>query len=143
MDNEIIEKLSKLNGTELQVKFCKKLASFSHAPVSLKEYQRMKPFANDTQLVDNIYNTLSTYPLSTNDILSGFQFDIIGHSYCVAILSMAEHRRTENLILLDKIADEAIQKQNSYGNVLLRNMKRLKKDYPDLIKLEEKLKIFA
>lgn len=143
MNNEIIERLSENAKSEKHIKFCKKLSSFSHAPVSLKEYQRMKDFSDDTQLIENIYSVLSEYPLPENDIMSEFQFDIIGHSYCIALLSQAEYNRTENLLLLNKIADEAIQKQCSYGEVLLRNMKKLKKDYPDLTVLEEKLKIFA
>lgn len=143
MENNIIEKISKLNTNESQAKFCKKLSSFSHAPVSLKEYQRMKIFSENEQLIENIYTVLSEYPLPTNDLMSEFQFDTIGHSYCVALLSQAEYNRAKNLLLLNNIADEAIQKQCDYGKVLLRNMKILKKNYLDLTALEEKLKIFA
>lgn len=143
MRNEIIERLGKIAKSEKHIKFCKKLSSFSHATVSLKEYQRMKDFSDDTQLIENTYDILSEYPLPENDIMSEFQFDIIGYSYCIALLSQSEYNRTENLLLLSKIADEAIQKQCTYGKVLLRNMKKLKKDYPDLTELEEKLKFFA
>ena len=30
-------------------KYCKKIASFSHAPIKLKDYQRMLPFSEDVE----------------------------------------------------------------------------------------------
>ncbi len=39
-------------------KYCKKIASFSHALIKLKDYQRMLPFSEDVESVDVIMKAL-------------------------------------------------------------------------------------
>lgn len=49
--------------------------------------------------------------------------------------------REENIRLLSKICDTLIEEKNQYCKILLRNMTKLNKKYPDLITLGEKLKV--
>ena len=124
-------------------KFCKKLAAFSHAPVSLKEYLRMKEYAKNEPLVKEIYNMLLEYG-SKQDNGSELSFDIIGYFYCIALISQAEWNRKSIIEMLNNKADEVIKDgNNAHGKLLYRNMYRLGKLHPDLMPIERKLKVFV
>ncbi|MDE6723854.1 MAG: hypothetical protein K2J55_06640, partial [Eubacterium sp.] len=70
-------------------------------------------------------------------------FDIIGHAYCVALLSQTKYNRKQTLDYLDKYIDILISNNNqSNGYSMYRNMKRLSKAYPDLKPLEDKAACF-
>ncbi len=119
--------------------YCKKISTFTHAPVSLKEYERMEKFADDDILVTTIASILQKWTVpNENSILSGF--DVIGYFYSIALLSVAKHDREQNIYLLSKICDTLIKEKNQYCGVLVRNMTKLKKKYPDLIHLEDKFR---
>ena len=120
--------------------YCKRLAKFIHAPVSLKDYQRMKDYADDYELIDVLIQLVSEY-MPTDDYL--VNFDVIGHSYIIALLSQSKCRREDILKSLDFLADYVMDNEIRYAVVLRRNLERLKKEYTDLERLEEKLRDFA
>ena len=112
-------------------KYCKKIASFSHAPITLKEYQRMKTFSEDTNIVDVILLGLgeNLYPFS--DGKSRVE-PVQGYYYAIATISQSLYRRDDIISLLQKIADYMKQNMPKDISVLKRNMDVLKKSYPDL-----------
>lgn len=115
-------------------KYCKKLASFSHAPVTLKEYQRMKSFSEDQDIVNVILLGLeeNLYPFS--DGKSRVE-PVQGYYYAVATISQSTYRRNDIISLLQQIADYFNQNMPDKISVLKRNMDVLKKNYPDLEKV--------
>ncbi len=120
--------------------FCMNLAKFIHAPISLRDYKRMEKYTNDEKLIEAVYNAIKDYFYIDN---SDGHFDIIGHAYCVALLSQSKYNRENTLKYLNKYADILI-KNNEQGNglAMYRNMKTLSKEYPDLKDLEKKLQCF-
>lgn len=119
-------------------KYCKHLAKFSHAPVAISDYHRMKKYVDDKELISAILNVIDGYfPDKTNDLLS--RFDIIGYSYCIALLSQTKENRSNILEYLNKLTDYVTENNVSFGVVLYRNMERLKKEFPDLADMEKKL----
>jgi len=120
--------------------YCKRLAKFIHAPVSLKDYQRMKDYVDDYELIDVLIQLVSEY-MPTDDFLANF--DTIGHSYVIALLSQTNYRRKDILKSLDFLVDYAMDNELRYAVVLHRNFERLEKDYPDLESLENRLRDFA
>ena len=119
---------------EILWKYCKKLASFSHAPITLKEYQRMKAFSEDTNIIDVILLGLEDdlYPFS--DGKSRVE-PVQGYYYAIATISQSLYRRDDIISLLQKIADYMKQNMPKDISVLKRNMDVLKKIYPDLEKI--------
>ena len=116
-------------------KYCKKLASYSHAPFTLKEYQRMAPFAEDKDIVDAILKGLeeNMYPFS--DGKSKVE-PIQGYYYAIATISQSSYRRDDIIALLQKLAEYFKEKLPDDVFVLKRNMEVLKKNYPDLGNIE-------
>lgn len=112
-------------------KYCKKIASFSHAPVTLKEYQRMKSFSEDQDIVDVILLGLeeNLYPFSDG---KNKVEPVQGYYYSVATISQSTYRRNDIISLLQQIADYLKQNMPDKIFVLKRNIDVLKKDYPDL-----------
>ncbi|WP_085833799.1 hypothetical protein [Clostridium merdae] len=110
--------------------YCKKLGSFVHAPVSLNDYKRMLPFAENKPLVNEVFAMLQTYELP-NDTLDE-RNDVIGYFYSIALISVAKENRSEHIAFLEELADKFKKENSRYVGVLHRNMKRLCKDYPDL-----------
>lgn len=116
-------------------KLCKKLAGFAHAPVSPSEYKRMKPYAENSDIVDVVLSGLSEnyYPFS------GLIPDIQGYYYCIALVSQSQHRRADCIAYLTDLTDYFIANLPEQLDVLGRNMKVLKKEYRDLEILEQKI----
>lgn len=116
---------------EIIWKYCKKIASFSHAPITLKEYQRMKIFSEEQDIVDVILQGLeeNLYPFS--DGKSRVE-PVEGYYYAVATISQSTYRRNDIIVLLQKIADYLKENMPKDVFVLKRNMDVLKKNYPDL-----------
>lgn len=128
------------NTKQIAWKYCKNLAKYSHCPVAKTEYKRMQAYVHETGLIDVLLSALDGYlPDNENFILSGF--DIVGFYYSIALISQSTYRRQECLDLLDKLANHAIMNLDNKGSLVLRNMKMLEKEYPDLaefrIRLEE------
>lgn len=112
-------------------RYCKKIASFSHAPIKLKDYQRMLPFSEDKDIVDVILKALeeNKYPFSDgkNKVES-----VEGYYYAIATLSQSAYRREEIISLLQNIVNYFKNNLPDKLSVLKRNMDVLKNDYPDL-----------
>lgn len=117
-------------------KLCKKLANFAHAPVSLAEYKRVRPYAEDAGIVDVVLSGLreNYYPFS------GLIPDIQGYYYCIALISQSQHRRADCIAYLTELTDYFIANLPEELDVLRRNMKVLKKEYKDLEVLDVKVK---
>ena len=111
-------------------KYCKKIASYSHAPVELKEYQRMLPYADDKDIINVILNALeqNPFPFSNEEFL----LDIVGYFYTIATISQSPYRRNDIISLLHKIANFIKENKPEYLNVFKRNMEVLKKSFLDL-----------
>ena len=69
---------------------CKKIAQTTHAPVTLKDYQRMQPFAEKEKTVDTVLKLLESY-IPPFDDEYWFGFDIAGYYYCLALISLSEN----------------------------------------------------
>lgn len=113
-------------------KLCKKLHSFSHAPVTLKEYQRMEPFSKDPEIVDVVIKSLTPYPFTGKPDEIG---SYTGYFYCVALVSQSEHKRAEIVPLLQRIVDSIRENEPDSLFVMKRNMETLTALYPDLAEI--------
>jgi hypothetical protein len=110
--------------------FCKKLGNCVHAPVSLNDYKRMVPFAANKPLVEEVFAMLQMYEMSNSSLSA--DVDVIGYFYSITLISIAEENRTEHIVFLEQLADKFKKQDSRYVEVLLRNVKRLCKEYPDL-----------
>ena len=100
----------------------------------------MEKYTNDKELVEAVYNAIKDYFYVDN---TDGHFDIIGHAYCVALLSQTKYNRENTINYLNKCADILIKNnEQGYGLAMYRNMKALSKEYPDLKDLEKKLQCF-
>ncbi len=111
--------------------YCKKIASFSHAPIKLKDYQRMLPFSEDKDIVDVIMKALeeNMYPFSDG---KNKVEPVEGYYYAIATISQSAYRRGEVIALLQNIAEYFKSNLPDKLSVLKRNMDVLKKEYSDL-----------
>lgn len=110
-------------------KFCKQLSKFSHAPVSPAEYKRMEKWVGEHGLIDALLLACDGY---YPDEKKPLEFDTVGFYCSIAILSQSQYRRADCLALLDKLTQYYVKTKTDKYNVLLRNMTRLVKDFPDL-----------
>lgn len=117
---------------------CKKLSQTSHAPVTLKDYERMLPFAERPATVDAVLKLLESYipPFSEKYWIG--KFDIKGYYYCLALLSLSEHRKDECETQLWSTVDQFIE-HRLIDTPLLRNMRVLGDRRPALTPMREKL----
>ena len=120
-------------------KLCSKLASTTHAPTTLKEYQRMIPFANNPAIVDAVLKYLEMNYPKYDENTKKLEFDIIGYYYCCALISLSDYRKIDCENLLWNIIQYFIEKDKNKGDVLLRNMTILSQSRPNLIPMKEKL----
>lgn len=109
--------------------FCKQLSKFSHAPVSPADYKRMEKFKGETELIDVLLQACGGY---FPDPAFKYNFDTIGFSYSIALISISDHRRQDCLALLDRVTQYYVKTKDNWYTVLLRNMQKLVKEYPDL-----------
>lgn len=110
-------------------KYCKTIANFAHAPVSPAEYKRMEKWLPENGLIDVLLEACDNY--YPNPAFK-YNFDTIGFSYSIALLSQSSYRRPDCLALLDKITTYYVNTKDDWYTVLLRNMTKLVKDFPDL-----------
>lgn len=110
-------------------KFCKQLGKFTHAPVSPADYKRMEKWVGEHGLIDALLQACGGYYPDENDPLG---FDTVGFYYSIALLSQSKYRREDCLVFLDKLTQYYVKTGIDKYNVLLRNMTRLVKDFPDL-----------
>lgn len=109
--------------------FCKQLTKFSHAPVSPAEYKKMEKYKGETELIDVLLKACDGY---FPDPAFKYNFDTIGFSYSIALISISDHRRQDCLALLDRVTQYYVKTKDDWYTVLMRNMQKLVKDYPDL-----------
>lgn len=109
--------------------FCKQLARFMHAPVSPAEYRKMEKYKGETELIDVLLKACDGY---FPDPAFKYSFDTIGFSYSIALISISDHRRQDCLALLDRVTQYYVKTKDDWYPVLLRNMQKLVKEYPDL-----------
>ncbi len=110
-------------------KYCKQLSKFTHAPVSPAEYKRMEKWADEHGLIDVLLQACDGYYQEEKNPL---EFDVVGFYYSIALLSQSQYRRADCLALLDKVTQYYVKTKVDKYNVLLRNMTKLVKDFPDL-----------
>lgn len=110
-------------------KFCKALTNCAHAPVSPAEYKRMEKYKDEYGLIDVLLEACRDY---YPDPSFSFSFDTIGFSYSIALISISDYRRQDCLELLDRVTQYYVKTKDDWYKVLLRNMQKLVKDYPDL-----------
>lgn len=114
---------------------CKKRTQTTHAPVTLKEYQRMLPFAQKEKTVDAVLKLLETYiPPFDDKYWTGF--DIAGYYYCLALISLSDYRKEDCEKQLWTTIDQFFKYDIGLENipVLLRNMTILGSSRPVLKK---------
>lgn len=130
----LVESAEKVGASlETVWKFCKQLAKYIHAPSTLKEYERMKKYAEATDIVDTVLCTLeSYYPPKGDDSYDWFKFDITSYYYCVALISLSDYRVEECKESLSKISKYHLNNNPGHISVLLRNMKTLESQRPYL-----------
>lgn len=110
-------------------KYCKELTKYAHAPVSPAEYKRVEKWLGETGLIDVLLKACDGY--YPNPAFK-YSFDTIGFSYSIALISQSQYRRSDCLALLDKITQYYVGTKDNWYTVLLRNMTKLCKDFPDL-----------
>ena len=120
---------------------CKKIAQTTHAPVTLKEYQRMLPFAQKEGTVDAVLKLLETYMPPFEDKYWTGIFDITGYYYCLALISLSYYRKEDCEKQLWTTIEQFIQHDSELENipVLLRNMKVLSDQRPALTDMRKKI----
>lgn len=114
----------------------RKLGSFIHAPLNLKEVLRMEPFAADTEVVHAVTATLDNYailPTSPEERelqrTTGLSkdYDIVGFWYCVALLALsAEPEAVRYLLVLARM----LMVEDPAELYLLRRIVRLLEGFP-------------
>ena len=114
----------------------RKLGSFIHAPLNLKEVLRMEPFAADAEVVRAVAATLDDYAIlptssaerehqRTTDLSK--DYDIVGFWYCVALLALsAEPEAVRYLLVLARM----LMVEDPAELFLLRRTVRLLEGFP-------------
>ena len=118
---------------------CKKISQATHAPVTLKEYLRMEPFAQKEKTVDTVLKLLETYiPPFDAQYWTGI-FDTTGYYYCLALISLSDYRKEDCEKQLWTTIDQFLKKDKDLEKipVLLRNMKVLGSQRPVLKEMKE------
>jgi hypothetical protein len=112
---------------------CKKIAQATHAPITLKEYQRMLPFSQKEKTVDTVLKLLETY-IPPFGVQYWPGFDLVGYYYCIALISLSDYRKEDCEKQLWLTIDQFFKQDPGLNNisVLLRNMKVLEKQRPIL-----------
>ena len=114
----------------------RKLGSFIHAPLNLKEVLRMEPFAADAEVVRAVAASLDNYailPISTEEReyqrTTGLSkdYDIVGFWYCVALLALsAEPEAVRYLLVLARM----LMVEDPAELFLLQRIVRLLEGFP-------------
>lgn len=119
---------------------CKKIAQATHAPVTLKEYQRMLPFSQKEKTVDTVLKLLETY-IPPFGVQYWPGFDLVGYYYCIALISLSDYRKEDCEKQLWLIINQFFNQDPDLNNisVLLRNMKVLEKQRPILSDMKKSI----
>ena len=119
---------------------CKQIAKVSHAPVTLKEYQRMCPFAEKEKTVDTVLKLLETYIPPFGEQFWN-RFDVTGYYYCLALISLSDYRKEDCEAQLWKTIGQFAEGDPEREKIppLLRNMKVLGGQRPALKEMQKKI----
>lgn len=120
-------------------KLCSKIASMTHAPVTLKEYERMLPFSRKPATVDAVLRFLEKNPPQIENAIERFSFDSITYYYCCALISLSDYRQKDCEKQLWDTVNYFIAKDKNKGEVLLRNMRVLEHTRPFLSPMKQRL----
>lgn len=120
-------------------KLCSKIASVTHAPIRMPDYERMKPFAENCNVVDVVLKYFETNEPMYDEERKTLELDIIGYSYCIALISWSDYRRDDCEKQLLNIADLFVKQDKSMCQVLLRNMRVMESCRPNLKPIKELL----
>lgn len=118
---------------------CSKIASAVHAPITKKEYERMKPFSERPATVDAVLRFLEVNIPIYDEETQNLKFDVIAYYYCCALISLSDYRKDDCEKQLWCIVKYFIEKDKNKGDVLLRNMKILESTRPSLKPMREEL----
>ena len=118
---------------------CSKIASAVHAPITKKEYERMKPFSERPATVDAVLRFLEVNVPIYDEESRDLKFDIIAYYYCCALISLSNYRQDDCEQQLWKIVKYFIEKDKHKGDILLRNMENLEPTRPFLKPMREAL----
>lgn len=124
---DVVQKIDALN---------RKLGSFIHAPLNLKEVLRMEPFASDGEVVRAVAATLDSYAIlptspekRERQHTTGLpkDYDIVGFWYCVALLALSpEPAAVRYLLVLARM----LMVEDPAELFLLRRTVRLLEGFP-------------
>ena len=120
-------------------KLCSKIASVTHAPIRMPDYERMKPFAENRNVVDAVLKYFETNEPTYDAERKTLELDIVGYAYCIALISWSDYRKDDCEKQLLDIADLFIKQDKSMCNVLLRNMRVMESCRPNLKPIKELL----
>ena len=131
---EILMRHANDNNKEKIWKLCKKLTSYTHCPVTLKEYLRMKSYAEDLDIVDVVLSSIQNnyYPFTDGTRIVE---SIEGYWYCIAIISQTDYRKDECKKLLKDLINFFETQRPDEGFLIKRNMEVLSREYHDLDEL--------
>lgn len=115
-------------------KLCKKLSTYTHCPIALKDYLRMKPYAEDSDIVDVVFSSICDNRYPFTDGTKKVE-PIQAYWYCIAIISQTDYKREECKALLKELIDFFEGQRQDEGSLLKRNMEMLVNTYPDLQEL--------
>lgn len=124
---ELLEAAEEAGASNEEIwELCKKITQATHAPVTLKEYLRMEPFAQMEKTVDTVLKLLETY-IPPFGVQYWPGFDIKGYYYCLALISLSDYRKEDCEKQLWTTIDQFFKNDPGLENIstLLRNMKVL------------------
>ena len=131
---EILMRHANDGSREKTWKLCKKLSAFAHCPITLKEYLRMKPYADDPDIVDVVFSSISDNRYPFTDGANKVE-PIQAYWYCIAIISQTDYKREECKALLKELIGFFDGQRQDAGALLKRNMEVLVSTYRDLDEL--------
>jgi hypothetical protein len=137
----LLEAADKAGVTNVEIwDLCRQISKATHAPVTMKEYQRMCLFAEQEKTVDAVLKLLETYtPPFGESNWNGF--DITGYYYCLALISLSDYRKDDCEKQLWKTVNQFIKFDTQLEKVspLLRNMKLLSGQRPALTEMRKRI----
>ena len=115
---------------------CKKVAQTTHAPVTMKDYERMAPFAEKTGTVDTVLKMMETYLPPFSEKYRAGIFDSTGYYDCLALLSLSDYLKEDCEKQLWMTVHQFLAHQ-LYDAPLLRNMRVLAPIRPSLLPMKK------
>ncbi|MCR5460974.1 MAG: hypothetical protein K6F51_13955 [Acetatifactor sp.] len=137
----LLEAAEQVGATNEEIwELCKQISKASHAPVTLKEYQKMCPFAEKEKTVDTVLKLLETFIPPFGEKYWN-NFDITGYYYCLALISLSDYRKEDCEARLWKTIEQFAEGDPELEKIptLLRNMKVLGGQRATLKEMQKKI----